>query len=93
LERAIRVLDSLPFVGVVERFRQSIDHLTLWLRSDFPHVSLDSLRRNTTQQEGSSLEQRLSELRADLGEARYAALERANSSDLALHARAMERYV
>ncbi|MCJ9429758.1 hypothetical protein [Kordiimonas marina] len=87
LERAMETLDRLPFVGLVEQFEASIRRLETLMRAYYPDVVLGSVLKNATRAPELSLEDRLQEIRAELGDARYDRLEAANKNDLALFER------
>jgi len=43
LERALKSIDNLPFVGIVESFDESIQKCEVWLQKFFPNISLKSI--------------------------------------------------
>jgi hypothetical protein len=90
--RAFAALDSLPFVGLVEAFDQSVAMLEKTVRPLFPNFRVFSPRANSSQPVESTLAERLAALRARLRTRDFAALVAANTADLALHARMAARY-
>lgn len=89
-ERALRALDALPFVGVVEDYDRSVALLGRWLRETFPDFREAHERHNVGREGHASLEQRLAAMRADLGPM-YERLVEANADDMAIYARAVQR--
>jgi len=90
-ERALRALDVLPHVGLVERYNDSLLRFEAGLAEDFPGITLLPTQANRTQRPGLSLEQRLAAMRADIGGELYGRLEDANAQDIALHQEALRR--
>lgn len=92
LERALMACKTLPFVGLVERYDQSIERLTELLRPKLPDFQPLIVRRNATAFEARSMEAQLSDVREELGQALYGELIAANSRDLAVHGQVAEPY-
>lgn len=88
--RARDAIDRLPFVGVVEHFAASIARLQTLIRAHDPHFVLGVAHENAGTREGS-LDERLAQIRHDLGAALYEELWSANEADLALWTLACER--
>jgi|GEM_PF-422985 len=82
---AFRALDNLPFVGLVEKFDQSIARLAEWLSPYFPGFHAIPVARNVSRDRSIPLEQRLENIRAEIGEEYYERLLEANRDDLALY--------
>jgi hypothetical protein len=80
--RALKAIETLPFVGLVERFDASLTRLEDWLRPVFPHIDFKPTRANVTQRGESSLEQRLDAMRDEIGAALYDELLAVNQVDL-----------
>jgi hypothetical protein len=89
--RALRALEVLPHVGLVERYNESLQRFEAGLAEAFPGITLQPTQANRTQRPGLSLEERLAAMRAEIGSALYARLEDANAGDLALHRAALRR--
>ena len=90
-ERAMRALDELPFVGVVEHYGRSIERMGAWLGTTWPEFRVRNERHNTGRDSSATLEERLDAIRRDLGDA-YEAVCAANEDDLALFEKAASRY-
>ena len=92
LERALRALASLPFIGVVEAYDQSIKVLEGLLRPLVPSFRAVSVRRNSTPARPARLSERLDEVEQELGSSFYGKLRRANMDDIELHELAAKRF-
>ena len=90
-ERALRALDSLPFVGLVEAYGRSIARLGELLAPRLPGVRPVALHENKTVGQKESLEERLADLRAELPPDLYRELEASNSEDFALYEKVKAR--
>jgi hypothetical protein len=86
MQRALRALHSLPFVGLVEAFDASLARLEAWLKPEFPHFKSVSVQANVSHSRPATMAERLDKVRSDLGEAVYQRLIEANQADLALYA-------
>lgn len=84
-ERALRAVETLPFVGLVEAYEQSIQRMTNWLKPHFPQVQPVVMARNTSRDHAAPLEVRLAEVRAEIGDALYRRLEEINAADFAVY--------
>jgi len=93
LERASSAVQSLPFIGIVESFDESMERLTKLLRPTFPQFKPHSVQANVSArpEPGLGLAQKLAKLQQELGPQVYAQLEAANAQDLALYQLALER--
>ncbi|GAA0741848.1 sulfotransferase family protein [Ideonella azotifigens] len=91
LERSLKAVRTLPFVGVVEDFDVSMDKLAALLQLDFPDFRGAQVAANVSRGVSRSLAQRVSELQAELGDEVYDQLIAANTDDLLLHQAATER--
>lgn len=83
LERALAAVDALPFVGLVEDFAQSMTRMEQVLTATFPQFRAFGAKANSWRG-GSTLEDRLAQIRAELGPELHAELVAANAEDLAL---------
>jgi len=89
--RALRALEELPFVGVVESFEASLQRLQALLESaGFEDLDLRPVRHNVSRGRALSLEERLANLADELGAKLYGELERVNADDLRLYAAAVD---
>jgi hypothetical protein len=91
LTRALRALEQLPFVGLVEEFEKSLKHLELLLRFPFPGFRAEIPRENVISS-GTTLAERIAWVRDTLGEALYAEVCAANADDIALHKAVTHRW-
>ena len=84
-QRAFEALERLPFVGVVERFEQSMQVLERWLAPHFPGFRARPTWRNAADAAGTPLAERLENMRAEIGNDLYDRLAAANQIDIELH--------
>jgi hypothetical protein len=82
-DRALRAVDALPFVGLVEAFAPSMQRLEAVLRQTFPDFRAFGAKANVLR--GKTLEERLEDIRRELGAELHAELIAANAADLALY--------
>lgn len=92
LDAAKRFIVSLPFVGIVERFYKSMRMLQTWLEGPFPDLKFFVNHANKSRGRAATLEQRMRELKKQLGADLYARLEEENSLDLKLYDFACELF-
>ena len=85
LQRALRSLESLPFVGLVEAYEKSIGRLAGLLRPWKPDFCACTTRRNASFGPDKQLPERLAQIEAALGRDSYLELCEANRDDLILH--------
>ncbi|MDD5274976.1 MAG: hypothetical protein PHR16_02715 [Methylovulum sp.] len=89
---AIKALDSLPFVGLVDEYDNSIKRLTEWLSPHFPEFKPVIVTRNVTRGNTIPLEQKLEQIRAEIGADCYMKLLKANAADMAVFHAIQARY-
>ncbi len=89
---APRVVEALPFIGLVAAFDQSIGALERLVRPLFPTFRGFAVRENATRSAGHGLDERLAEIRAELGADLLRHFEATNRGDFELHRRACLRY-
>jgi len=84
-------LEAASLVGTVERMDESLACAERVLREDFPQLDLSFQRRNVGKDRKAFLQDRLDELRAEIGETLYAELLERNARDFRLieHANAL----
>jgi hypothetical protein len=81
---ALKALNTLPFVGLVEEFDRSIERMTEWLTPHFPGFHARPVASNVTRDHSLPLEQKLERIKAEIGERCYARLLEANEGDMAV---------
>lgn len=86
LERAMRGLKALPFVGLVEAYNASIDRLTALIKPHYETFEPVIIRKNVSRASSDTLEDKLAKIAEELGPELHAELMAANQADLALHA-------
>lgn len=90
-ERALKAVDALPFVGLVEDFAQSMTRMEEVLTATFPQFRAFGAKANAWRG-GSTLGDRLAVIEAELGPAMYAELVEVNAEDFALYAKVCGLY-
>lgn len=85
LDKALRGLNSLPIVGIVEEFDRSMKYYGDAIAQYYPSFQLKSVRKNTTSQRNLSLEEQLDQVRSNLDRATYQRLLDSNRDDLQLY--------
>lgn len=88
---ALQTLEALPFVGLVEAYDESIQRLTHWLSPHFPEFRAVVVAKNVGRN-SANLEQKLAEIRREIGAACYQRLLEANAADMAVYHAVQERY-
>lgn len=83
LVRAQKAISQLPFVGIVEQFDESLKRLEGLLKKEFSAViPLKQLKKNVTRSTDKCLEERLLDLRANIGNILFEKLLEANKDDI-----------
>ena len=88
---ALRTIESLPFVGMVEQFELSIKGFEAMLRPHFSNLTFESVWANVSRARDSNLDDRLGRIEAELGRDRFAQLVRENDLDMNIHKLVRER--
>jgi hypothetical protein len=91
LNAAMAAAESLPFIGLVDRFDDSMDRLRDWLLPDFPEFKVFSVRRNVSRPD-TSLEDAIEDIRMQLGPALFGRLVEENRVDQAVYEAVSESY-
>lgn len=92
-ERAIRAINELPFVGLVEKYGQSLESLQKIIGSStLSDVRLQPKRKNVSQKDNIDLYEKLKRLHNLLGRDLYDELRNANAIDLKLYECIKEKY-
>ena len=92
LPAACRFLDSLPFVGIVENFSESLLLLRAATRESFPELIIKEHRENVTDPSSASAEQRIESIRREIGNDLFDELCVRNRMDLQLYSYASGRF-
>lgn len=91
-DRALRALNRLPFVGLVEAYEKSLQRLSEIIRVHIPDFAAVTLRRNATPDRQSTLEQRLAAIENELGSAFFEEICAVNDIDLKIYEIVRARY-
>lgn len=88
---AKKQIESIPVVGVVEEFSESVIQLTKWLQPYFPGLDMQPEHENRSALSDMNMDKRLDVLKQEIGEELYNQIEAENSWDIKLHRFATER--
>jgi hypothetical protein len=88
---ALKTLESLPFIGVVEQFELSIKGFETMLRPHFSGLTFEAVWANVSRARDSNLDERLERIEAELGRDRFVQLVRENELDMKIHELVRER--
>lgn len=84
--RAQLAIDTLPFVGLVEAFEESVQRMTKLLNNYFPSFIPSTAHANAQPlATRPSLAERLTAIRSSIGDTFYDELTRSNADDLYIH--------
>lgn len=92
LPAACRFVDSLPFIGIVENFSDSLLLLRAATSKLFPELVIKEHRENVTDLSSSSVEQRIESIRREIGNDLFDELCVRNRMDLQLYSYATGRF-
>lgn len=92
LQRACEMIDALPFVGLVERFPQSLELMADCCVERAPALRVRPYHENATEASPRSIADEECALRAEIGDARFDELCARNRLDLELYAYAQGRF-
>ena len=85
LTAAKKAFDNLPFVGIVEQYNASLTKLEQLLKEKgFSNIHLPAYSSNVTNQ-GKSLDEKLTDLKTEIGDGLYQRLVEENQLDLAFY--------
>jgi hypothetical protein len=85
-ERALKTIEELPFVGLVEAFDQSLQRLEEWLASEgLDGISLKPIEQNVTRNTSVSIEDKVEGFRQQLGDEFFDKVMENNKQDMALY--------
>lgn len=90
-EVAKQQLESIPVVGVVEEFSESVTQLTEWLQPYFPGLDMQPEHENRSALSDMNIDKRLDMLKQEIGTELYSEIESENSWDIELHRIATKR--
>jgi hypothetical protein len=85
LERALRTIDGLPFVGLVEEFDTSLARLEELMRAFRPTFRSVNAHANASRSRGPTLQQRLAATEREIGRELFRQVSEANRDDLYIY--------
>lgn len=84
--RAEMAIEKLPFVGLVEKFSESLETLENWLAEEgFTGVKLKPVEKNVSRRTSKTLDEKLKEIEEQVGAEVFAKLVEANEVDMRLY--------
>lgn len=84
--RAKKALEDLPFVGIVEKFNDSMRRLEEWLlKEGFQNIELKPVKKNVSQNNKKTLEEKLHEFESRISQTVFDELLESNRQDLLLY--------
>jgi hypothetical protein len=92
LERSRRTISTLPFVGLVEAYEQSLATFETLAREHFPNFNAVVVKMNATNADATNIASQLEEIRRELGESLYESLVQHNRDDLEIFEIVKQRY-
>jgi hypothetical protein len=75
-------LETLPFIGLVERFEASVAALRAYLRPRFPNFEVRPVHENASDAPNPRFSEKLARIRDSLGQSLFDELLEANAQDL-----------
>ncbi len=84
-DQAVQTLEALPFFGLVERFEESLELLSAYLRGLGIDISLDYQVKNSSKHISKPIEERLAVMRDKTDPAMWEEINARNAWDLKLH--------
>ena len=94
LTRALRAIEELPFVGIVERFGDSLTQLDAWLETKgFSNMNLKPVEKNVSRDLSQPIDARIAEIKSQIGDEVFQQLLIANEADMALYNAALAKSI
>lgn len=90
--RALRVVNALPFIGLVENYEGSLGELQKVVCARIPDFVAVAAHENRSERESKSLEERIAGIREELGEQLYESIALINADDFAVYEEVRSRY-
>lgn len=82
-ERAKQAIEALPFVGIVEQYSDSLERLENLLKAEgFIDIKLKPVEANVSRTVKKSIDEKIAEIKEQLGDEAFATLVEANKVDL-----------
>lgn len=93
LQRAKMAVEQLPFVGIVENYDESLKKLELWLIDEgFEGISIAPKAHNVSRDRSKSIDEKIAEIRDEIGEHTYELLCQSNKDDFELYELAKQKF-
>jgi hypothetical protein len=92
-ERAMKAVEELPFVGLVEVFDESLVRLEKYLANEgMNNISLQSIKQNVTRSTSISLDEKMEGFKEQLGSEFFDKVMQDNKQDMALYELVKSRF-
>lgn len=93
LDRAKMAVEKLPFVGLVENFNESLEKLESWLIDEgFEGINIAPKVQNVSRDTSKSIDEKVAEIRDELGEEAFEFLVQNNQDDFELYELAKQKF-
>jgi len=92
LDKALKAIETLPFVGLVEKFDKSLEKLELIVKEYFPDFKAEYVKANVMFDPSEDIKVRLERIREELGDEFYNKVLEKNKEDLIIWEKVVERY-
>ncbi|MCS7200421.1 MAG: sulfotransferase family 2 domain-containing protein [Caldimicrobium sp.] len=92
LDKALKSLEILPFVGLVERFEESIKKLEILIKEYYPEFKAEVVYENVHIGINISLEDRLKMIEKEVGESFYKKMVEVNRDDIIFWEKVKNKY-
>jgi hypothetical protein len=92
-DKACRAISCLPFIGIVEKFKDSLNILSSTLQSEgFNNLNFLEVRENSNSSGDKNLVTRLQEIESELGKDFYEYLNEINKDDLLIYEKIVTQF-
>jgi len=92
LDKALKAIETLPFVGLVEKFDKSLEKLELLVKEYFPDFKAEYVKENVMFDQSEDIKVRLERIREELGDEFYNKVLEKNKEDLIIWKKVVEGY-
>lgn len=90
--RLLEVVNILPFIGLVEKYEQSIEALEQWLINEGFNVTLVPKKHNVSRASNNTLEEKLNNIREEVGDECFDTWVSVNELDIILYNKVLTFY-
>lgn len=90
LASAMNLINTTPYFGLVERYRESVIRMHYYMRTTFPEFQINFNKMNVTQKTRNSISEQHDLIRNELGNVLYDELINRNQLDIELYSHAIK---